>query len=318
MIINKIYTAAIILVMLACGKESSSQNPPENEQLKNSKPSLAFLKKELNNPRSKYIMVVAHRGNWHAAPENSIEGIEKAIDLGVDMVEVDVRKTKDGKLVLMHDETVERTTNGKGKVADLTLAELKQLRLKMNSGQLTDTRIPTFEEAMAFAKDKVLINVDKAEGSYKEIGETLALTNTHDIALVKSYQGANAFKPFYDFVAKAPHMAVISLNASADPIVQIDAYHNQFQTPIIELSFGSDTYPVLSSTNLLLDKNIKLFYTPTSTKWTGGHHDTRAINGDQDGAWGWLVSRGGTIILSDYPKELIAYLQKRGHRNFKE
>lgn len=79
----------------------------------------------LEDSENKEIIVVAHRGDWRHAPENSLQAIKNCIDMGVDMVEIDIRKTKDGQLVLMHDGTVDRTTNGKGRVSDLTLESLK-------------------------------------------------------------------------------------------------------------------------------------------------------------------------------------------------
>ena len=87
-----------------------------------------------------------HRGCWRLAPENSIKAIEECIRIGVDMVEIDVRRTKDGHLVVIHDRSVQRTTNGKGLVAELTLEELQKLRLKQGLGGknavLTLARIP--------------------------------------------------------------------------------------------------------------------------------------------------------------------------------
>ena len=72
------------------------------------------------------------------------------------MVELDVWKTKDGELVLMHDPTVDRTTDGSGRIADMTLAELRQLRLKDKDGKLTEHRVPTLEEALQLAKDRIM------------------------------------------------------------------------------------------------------------------------------------------------------------------
>jgi glycerophosphoryl diester phosphodiesterase len=64
--------------------------------------------KQLQNPNGR-VLVVAHRGDWRNAPENSIQAIHNAIAMGVDIVEIDIHKTKDGQLVLMHDETIDRT-----------------------------------------------------------------------------------------------------------------------------------------------------------------------------------------------------------------
>jgi glycerophosphoryl diester phosphodiesterase len=77
------------------------------------------------------VRVVAHRGGaLLGPPENTLPAIEKAIEVGADLIEVDIRQTSDGHLVLMHDETVNRTTNGRGRVDSLTLKEIRALEIK--------------------------------------------------------------------------------------------------------------------------------------------------------------------------------------------
>ena len=88
------------------------------------------IRKAFLDPKSDQVLVVAHRGNWRSAPENSVAAIDSAIQMGVDIVEIDIHKTKDGQLILMHDDRVDRTTNGKGLIKDYTLAEIKKLKLK--------------------------------------------------------------------------------------------------------------------------------------------------------------------------------------------
>lgn len=90
-------------------------------------------------------LVISHRGAGALAPENTLEGIKAAALCRADYVELDVRLSRDGELVLMHDESVDRTTNGKGLVEELDLSELKALRVR---GQ----EIPTLEEALILAK----------------------------------------------------------------------------------------------------------------------------------------------------------------------
>lgn len=92
-------------------------------------------------------ITVGHRGTPLLADENTLEAYAMARDYGLDMFECDPRLTRDGVYVIMHDETVDRTTNGTGKVSDMTLAEIKRLRTK--SGH----RVPTFKEALDFARD---------------------------------------------------------------------------------------------------------------------------------------------------------------------
>lgn len=81
---------------------------------------------------------------------------------GVDLMETDVRLTKDGRVVMMHDWSVDRTTNGHGAVEDLTLAEIRQLRLKNNLGTNTASRVSTLEEFIQLAKGEVYLYLDKA------------------------------------------------------------------------------------------------------------------------------------------------------------
>ncbi len=71
------------------------------------------LRAALKNNRSGYVFVVAHRGDWRNAPENSVSAIKKAADMGADMVEIDIQRTKDSVFILMHDGSIDRMTNGK-------------------------------------------------------------------------------------------------------------------------------------------------------------------------------------------------------------
>jgi len=108
----------------------------------------------------------AHRGAMSKHPENTLPAFDEALRLGVHMIEFDVQLTRDGILVLMHDATVDRTTNGEGKVSGMTFAELRQLDAGtwMNS-RFAGTRIPTFEEALAMMPRNVWLNCHLKGGS---------------------------------------------------------------------------------------------------------------------------------------------------------
>lgn len=109
------------------------------------------------------VMVVAHRGDWRYAPENSIAAIRHSIDIGVDIVELDLQMSKDSVLFVIHDSRLERTTTGKGRIGDWTSDSLKTLRFKNGAGIRTMHSLPTLEEAMLAAKGHVLVNLDKAD-----------------------------------------------------------------------------------------------------------------------------------------------------------
>ncbi|MDI6755383.1 MAG: glycerophosphodiester phosphodiesterase family protein [Thermodesulfobacteriota bacterium] len=107
------------------------------------------------------VMVIAHRGFSGEAPENTLAAFQKAIETGSDMLELDVHLSKDKEVVVIHDETLERTTNGQGRVADHTLKELKKQDAGFRFGpQFSGERIPTLKEVLELAKGKILVNVE--------------------------------------------------------------------------------------------------------------------------------------------------------------
>jgi len=106
-------------------------------------------------------VIIAHRGASCLAPENTMAAFEEAYRHGAGMVELDVHMSKDGHLVVMHDDTVDRTTNGEGKVQDLTLEELKKLDAGSWFGdKYRGEKIPTLKEVLQWAKDKIKVDID--------------------------------------------------------------------------------------------------------------------------------------------------------------
>ena len=105
--------------------------------------------------------VIAHRGFSGVAPENTIAAFRKAIDVGADMFELDVLLSKDGRVVVIHDDTLERTTDGEGPVATRTLEELRALDAgSWFNPEFAGERIPTLEETLELAQDRILVNIE--------------------------------------------------------------------------------------------------------------------------------------------------------------
>jgi len=114
--------------------------------------------------------VIGHMGSCADRPGNTVVGVRRAAEAGADAAEVDVRTTKDGVLVCLHDDTVDRTTDGKGKVADLTLAEIKKLDAGVRfDAKFRGERVPTLREVLVAAKGKIGVMID-----LKEDGEEYA------------------------------------------------------------------------------------------------------------------------------------------------
>ena len=122
------------------------------------------------------MLKIGHRAARAYEPENTLRSFKKALELGVDAVELDVRRTKDGEIVVIHDAEVDRTTDGKGLVSELTLKEIKQLVTEKGE------KIPTLDEALNFLDKKVTILIE-----LKETGlEKKVLSLIHEKGLEKN------------------------------------------------------------------------------------------------------------------------------------
>jgi len=116
------------------------------------------------DPREGVRQIVAHRGASAERPENTLASTQRAIDVGATAVEVDVRTTKDGQLVLRHDATLDRTTNGKGLIGEKTLAEVRQLDAgSWFDAKYRDERVPTLTEVLVLCRGKIDVLLDLKE-----------------------------------------------------------------------------------------------------------------------------------------------------------
>jgi len=142
------------------------------------------------------LWVIAHRGGCALRPENTLAAFWNAIDLGVDMVEADVKLTKDGKPVLLHDDSLERTTNGRGNVKDFTLQELRQLDVGSHFDPKYHTEtIPTLEDLFRLCRSRVKILLDlKAGEQYHHQIVRLITAYRMEFDVVMGVRTLNTFK----------------------------------------------------------------------------------------------------------------------------
>lgn len=137
---------------------------------------------------------LAHRGASACAPENTLAAFRLASELGADGVELDAKLSRDGVVVVMHDQTVDRTTNGSGRVSDLTLAELKRLDAgsKFNS-TFAGEPVPTLKEVIDAVGDRLLINVEltnyesRGDGLEPKVVELMAKCGRAERMMVSSF-----------------------------------------------------------------------------------------------------------------------------------
>jgi glycerophosphoryl diester phosphodiesterase len=136
------------------------------------------------------VLNIAHRGASGNFPENTLSAFRAAIAAGADMCELDVQLSRDGAVVVIHDETVERTTDGAGEVAELTLAELKRLDAgaKFKAGAIKGERIPTLDEVFDVTSGKCGLNIElKAGGLEHQVAQIVNARNAFGDSIVSSF-----------------------------------------------------------------------------------------------------------------------------------
>ena len=273
------------------------------------------IHRKIVNPANKEVTVVAHRADWRYAPENSIAAIESSIRLGADVVELDIQKTKDGKLILMHDNTLDRTTTGKGKVSEWTLDSIRTLYLKNGASLRTKHRVPTLEEALLAAKGHVMVNLDKAYPIFDEIFPILEKTGTVDQIIMKgSKPVAQVKKDLGKYLDRILYMPIVNLD-SPGALQQIEDFMKEIRPVAFELLFKSDTNQVPKQVKSLLEGKSKIWYNTLWDTMAGGHDDDMSLE-DPDGGYGYLIDElGATIIQTDRTAYLLEYLQARKKRS---
>ncbi len=193
------------------------------------------------------VLVVAHRGDWRYAPENSIAAIEHSIAIGVDIVELDLQLSKDSVLFVIHDSKIDRTTNGKGRIGEWTADSLRNLVLKNGAGIRTKNRLPTLEEVMLVAKGRVLVNLDKADRYFDLVMPVLERTGTASQVIMKGNRTPEQNDSLYGkYLGKVIYMPKVRLDKPDSPEL-IDGYLTKLQSPVFELSYSSDdtiNYPM--------------------------------------------------------------------------
>lgn len=257
------------------------------------------------------VLVVAHRGHWRCAPENSIEAIQCAIEIGVDIVEIDVRKTSDGRFVLMHDETVNRTTDGDGKVDEMSFSEIRKLHLRNGQGRVTRFKVPSLEEALEAARGNIMLNLDKVGEILPEIATILNRFGMADHIILKGNLEPEKVKnALGDLYGRVIYMPIIRLDSVDLARMQIRGFVENFETSAIEVNFREDTNPLLSELKELKSLGIRIWMNSLWADQNGGHEDDLALS-DPDLVYGWLIHAGANIIQTDRPGMLVRYLHSQ-------
>ena len=287
------------------------------------------IRERLASDDRNYVFVAMHRGDWRNFPENSKGAILSSIALGADIVELDVHRTKDGRFVLNHDNTFDRTTTGKGNVHDLTLAEIKTFKMRDRDGRPTDYDVLTLEEALELTRGKILVNIDKFTKHPREILEAVAAVGALKEVLVKSTHSAEKakelFGPYWAKVESGEllympvaHVGVVKkgYHAFAKSIVPGYLALEPRSSSMYEMCFTdpADVPEVIDA--LRAAPGAPRIWVNTLWDSLSAKHSDRAALVDPEANWGWWLERGVTAIQSDYAAELIVYLTRKGRRDF--
>ena len=272
------------------------------------------LLKNLHDNKSKYIFVIAHRGDWRNAPENSLQSIEKAIAMKVDMVELDIQPTKDGNFICMHDETLDRTSTGKGEIKNYTTEELKKFVLRSGNGIKPRQPISTLKEVLNVCKDRILVNIDKGGTYIKEIMPIIKECGMEKQVIIKGYYPVEKVKKEYGSNESILYMPIVNL-WDKEAVATIQTFIKDFTPIAYELCFKDDTTPSLRIIDEIIKSGSRIWMNTLWDSLCGGHDDENALLEGKDRHWGWMLKHKATMIQTDRPQELIHYLEEKGLRN---
>lgn len=265
-------------------------------------------------------IVVAHRGCHAAAPligrgsvpENSLAALAQCVAIGADVMETDVRMTRDGHLVMIHDATVDRTTDGHGRVADMTLADIRALHLRDDLGgpgaRLTGARVSTLAEMLDAAAGRIVLNLDIKDAVHAETIAAVLKAGAQDRILVKATAGIGspplaALPPF----ARVPFLPMLS---GGEELPQVIARQAQgrirplgYEIPRMSLAVLAPTVTAARAAHGRLWAN---------TLWDGF---VAGVGGDEDAlrdpdrVWGRLIRAGVSMLQTDHPSELKRFVE---------
>jgi len=251
--------------------------------------------RSLHNPSSETVLVAAHRAFHTTYPENSIAAIQHSIDAGIDMIEIDVRQTKDGILVLMHDHTVNRTTNGEGEIKTLHFAHVSKLSLKTLGADKQVHPVPTLQEVLKLTQDKILVDIDIKDAPVKQLVEIVKKTKTEDQVLF--FQHHNLTHD--SLLLMDENLMVVPRAGTTDQALTL---LKKYQPVVIQIP------PEIASTSL-----VRRMKADGCAVWINalGDADDLAEEGNLKEAFSPLIELGATVIQSDRPDLLLHYLKEQ-------
>src|SRR5688572_13486724 len=256
------------------------------------------IRRTLLDASSKEVLVASHRATHHVYPENSLKAIQASIKLGVDIVEIDVKVSKDGIPFLMHDRTMDRTTTGKGDPEELTWEELQKLSI-VDKGKKTSYKIPSLEEALELADGKILVDLDLKTDRLDRIIEVVKRLDMKESVFF--------FDSDYDALSRIQSANKdFMIMPRAHSVGQADSAIVMFDPPIVHIDFSFYTTECVK---LIKDSNARIWINAL------GDCDKDLRAGKSKQALKKLLGNGANIIQTDEPELLLKALEKYGYRS---
>lgn len=301
-------SAMAVLMAVSCAPKEQYANRAEK------------ILAEIGDPDSDYVVVISHRGDWRNYPENSIPAIESIIRMGVDMMELDVKMTKDSVLVLCHDKTIDRTTNGKGKVCDITYDSLMTFNLKRAHGVATDSiKMPTLREALLCCKDRILVNVDHAYPYYKEIVELTEELGVTGQVLMKGKSGIDKVnEDMSKHENNLLYMPIIDINKPKGQALFAEYLDRGVVPMAFEVCWQKPGEEIDNCVAEIKKMGSKLW---VNTFWPSvcggfGNDDDAALEvEDPSQVYAKYLEMGASMIQTDRPEMLLRYLRSVGRHD---
>jgi glycerophosphoryl diester phosphodiesterase len=305
--------ACLVLAPLGAGLAAPAVAAPRPSAGSASSLSFQEIKDQLENhsPSAK-LLVAAHRGQWREAPENSLAAIDEAINDGAEIVETDVRLTRDGVPILMHDATVDRTTNGKGRVDEMTLAEIKKLNLREGLGSkvatVTPHTVPTLAEALSVVKNRAMLNLDKGWDYREQLLPVLVATGTVDHGIFKGSPTVAAAEEFMARDSRIQYMHIV------DDATAGEAFAFKGRQPVaVEVVFDSAADPQAQPEYLKqLASQSRVWINSMWNSVAAGNTDEASLRTDPLLGWNNLVTNYRATVIQTDNVETLDYWRDGG------
>ena len=257
--------------------------------------------------------IVAHRGAWKVAPENSVAAIEAAADRGYEIVEIDARRAADGGFFLMHDPGLERTTDRTGRAEDLPMSDLTATRLRQRDGgpdaPLTSHIIPTLSDALRAARGRVYLDIDvKHERDLEEVADLImaeGMTDQVDIKIdVQSGEDGDHLRALQRRFGVVVMPKTYFERLTADDLM---AVLSSTGAPIVEATFDALT-TIAERREAFRNAGMSIWVNTLDPAACCGLDDRSAAE-DPQSVWGVLMAAGASVVQTDTPENLLAYRQ---------